>query len=314
MKRILLLCFTIGLCLNICGQAKKQPSVMVIPSDVWCFKNGFSKTFSDNGESKKVADYERALAENSHLRNVIAAINDMMAGAGFPLKNLEQELKKISNSRARDIALSSKTGASVTKSTLDIVMSKAKPDIIFSLDWTINQMGPRTSVTYTLEAVDAYTSLSIGAAGPVAGGWVVTTNIDALLREAVQASMGHLQDRMSEYFDDIRENGRIITLEVGLWDNCPFDFEEEYGGVELKKLIKKWVKDNSVNGAFETTDFSETYLQFNPVRIALYDEFGDALDANDWADGLRSYLKTLGITTKSVHGGLGNTYIIVGGK
>ena len=45
------------------GQAKK-PTLMVVPSDVWCSKNGYMMEFDNQGTKIKIPDYKKALQED----------------------------------------------------------------------------------------------------------------------------------------------------------------------------------------------------------------------------------------------------------
>ena len=74
------------------AQAKK-PTIMIVPSDAWCNQNGYMKTYSNQGETVSVPDYKKAFQENTNLLMIISKINGLMAERGFPLKNLESEIK-----------------------------------------------------------------------------------------------------------------------------------------------------------------------------------------------------------------------------
>ena len=76
------------------SQAKK-PTLMVVPSDVWCFKNGYMMEFDNQGTIVKIPDYKKAFQENADLVNVISKINGLMADRGFPLKNMESAIKTL---------------------------------------------------------------------------------------------------------------------------------------------------------------------------------------------------------------------------
>ena len=141
MKKIFLSCMALVISMMAFGQAKK-PTIMVVPSQNWCYQNGYIKTFAENGETKKVPDYERAFLENSDVKTAISCINDMMAEANFPLKDMEQYLSSLSLTRAENAAATSKSGGEVAESPLDIINARAKSDIIFELTWTVNKRGP----------------------------------------------------------------------------------------------------------------------------------------------------------------------------
>lgn len=121
---VLAICM-IGLTATTQAQAKK-PTIMIVPSDVWCNQNGFMKTFYNQEEQVNVPDYKRAFQENSDLLLVISKINGLMAQRGFPLKNLESELKSLEAESAEDALLTSKNGADVAESPIDKLRKNAK--------------------------------------------------------------------------------------------------------------------------------------------------------------------------------------------
>lgn len=137
------------------GQAKK-PTLMVMPSDAWCNEHGYMQTYDNQGTQEKVPDYKAAVSTDKQLNAVISKINNLMADRGFPLKDLQQTLKTLNNDAAEDALLTSKAGNSVAESPLDRLRRRAKPDIIMEIDWTENKMGPKSSITYNLRALDAY--------------------------------------------------------------------------------------------------------------------------------------------------------------
>ena len=73
----------------------KKPSIMVVPSDVWCKKNGFMQTFNNQGTITQIPNYKMALQSDPTLLQVISQLNGMMGERGFPLKNLESVIKKL---------------------------------------------------------------------------------------------------------------------------------------------------------------------------------------------------------------------------
>ena len=118
------------------GQAQK-PTIMVLPSDNWCIVNDFRQTFDNQGTTTVVPDYKKAVQGSSDLLLVIGKINTLMADRGFPLKNLESELKAIEEESAINVVTSSRSGAEISESPLDILLNTAKADIIIQITWKI---------------------------------------------------------------------------------------------------------------------------------------------------------------------------------
>ena len=60
------------------SQAKaKKPTIMIVPSDVWCNQNGFMQEFNNQGTIVMVPDYKKAFIDPTLLQ-VISQINGMM--------------------------------------------------------------------------------------------------------------------------------------------------------------------------------------------------------------------------------------------
>jgi hypothetical protein len=147
------------------SQAKK-PTIMVVPSDVWCNNNGYMMGFDNQGNTVKVPDYRKALQESSDLLLVISKINELMAERGFPLKNLESSLKSLESQSAEDAMLMSKGGGEISETPIDALKAVANADIWIQITWDVNETGPKKSITFNLQGIDAYTDKQIaGASG-----------------------------------------------------------------------------------------------------------------------------------------------------
>ncbi|GHT12129.1 hypothetical protein AGMMS4956_06270 [Bacteroidia bacterium] len=295
------------------SQAKK-PTIMVVPSDAWCNKNGYMTEFDNQGTTVKMPDYIKALQSNTDLLLVISKINELMSEREFPLKNLESSLKSLQSQAAEDAMLSSKSGAALAESPVDKLKQVAKADIWMQLTWTVNQTGPKKSITFNLQGLDAYTDKQVaGASGT--GQPSFSAEVPVLLEEAVLAHLDNFNAQLQTHFDDMAANGREVALRVRVWDSFDGDLEKEYGDDELRTIIENWVGDNTVKGRFSTSDATERLMVFEQVRIPLYNDKGRALDTRNWADGLRKMLREkYQIESKVMMKGLGQAQIIIGEK
>ena len=301
--------------LGVFAQAKK-PTLMVMPSDAWCNEHGYMQTYDNQGSIEKVPDYKAAVSTNKQLNAVISKINNLMADRGFPLKDLQQTLKAVNTDAAEDALITSKGGNSVAESPLDRLRRRAKPDIIMELDWTVNKMGPKSSVTYNLRALDAYSNKQIaGSEGTGKGSF--SAELPVLLEEAVQDHMDEFCQRLQAHFDDMMQNGREVSLIMKVFNNgSGLDFEKEYGDEELNEVIDNWLSDNCVNHRFNKSDGTETTIVYDQVRIPLYKENGQAMDTYAFARNLARFFKAApyNIPIKTVNKGLGKCELIFGEK
>jgi len=316
MKKQLLLTFVVILfVVAVFGQAKK-PTIMVVPSDVWCTQNNFMMTYDNQGTEVRIPDYKKAMQTDGNLLLVISKINTMMAERGFPLKNLETVIKDIEQMRAEDNMTTSKSsGASLNESPLDILKRTAKADIIMQLTYTVNTQGARKYITFILQGLDAYTDKQIaGAQG--SGQPSFSAELPLLLEEAVLAHIDNFNAQLQKHFDDLLANGREVTVRIRVWDSSPVNLEQEYNGKELAEYIDDWMARFTVQGRYSNSDGSENFILFEQVRIPLYTETGKAMDTRQFVTDLKKYLNgpPFSITCKVMTQGLGRATLVIGEK
>jgi len=319
MKKItILILLAVTVCYSAnCQEAKaKKPTIMVVPSDNWCLENGFTQNFDNQGKIMNVPDYRRALQANFDLVAVIAKINEMMTDRGFPLKALESSLRSLENQSAEDAMLTSKSGSEITESPIDKLKKVAKADIIMQISWKINTNGPKKSISFILQGLDAYTDKQIaGASGT--GKESFTAELPILFEEAVLAHIDNFNHQLQAHFDDMFEKGREVALRITVFNSWGEDLESEFGdnNEELRTIIENWVYDNTVQHRFSTTDATENFMLFEQVRIPLFDERGRSIDTRNWAAGLQKYLRdNYKITAKLMTRGLGQAQLVLGEK
>lgn len=294
----------------------KKPELMVVPSDNWCIANGFYTEVDNMGAIAKVPNYKQALQESMGLKLAIAKLNDLMADRSFPLQSLEQIIKNLEQRRMEDNMTTSKAGNELAESPLDEVARMAKCDIILELSWEMKDFGPKHSLSYILEARDAYTGKSIGAAAGT-GEPSFTADVDVLLEEAIVSNMDNFNDRLDAHFKEMQEIGREIIIDVKVFANnaAGIDLETEFGDDELVDIIENWLQLNTVQGRFSRQYSSENVANFTQVRIPVYDERGRAIDANGFAKNLAKFLrKDYNIPVKVMVKGLGRAVLVLGEK
>lgn len=312
MRRIVILLFGVGLSMMAFSQAKK-PTLMVVPSDLYCNQHGYTQTFNNQGTTEVVPDYKRALQNDPQLLTGITVIGQMMADRGFPLKLMEQELKNLNQESAEDALLTSKSGSDVAESPVDRLKKTSKSDIILQVTWLVNRTGPKYSLTFNLQGIDAYTNKQIAACQGT-GDPTFSAELPVLIEESIANHLETFTTQLQNHFDDMFENGREITLRVKKWEDSEFDLESEFEDTELSDIIEDWVSANTIKGRFNTTDATENYMYFEQVRIPLFDDNQRAMDARRWTRGLINKLKTLGVPAKLMMKGLGQATIVIGGK
>lgn len=323
MKKLILTLLAASVACGVFAQAKK-PTIMVVPSDAWCIRNGFIQEFNDQGVVKKVCDYQAAMQNNADIRTLVAAMGEFMAQQDFPIQSLEEELKRMQNQEVDLSVITGKeTGAIIAESDYERIIRRAKPDIKLDLDFEVRRIGPKRQVSFNLTAVDAYSSKIISGNTGV-GSSSSGAAIETLLQEAVLSFKDNFIAGLLRYFDDLFNNGREITVYLRCFDSSPIDFETEfdYNGqtAELADIIGVWFEENSLNGRFSEAERSANVLRYNQVRIPLYGKSLSgrevAIDATAFARPLANMLKKdpYNVVVKTVPKGLGEIWLILGEK
>jgi hypothetical protein len=313
MKQIIFTFLLVLYTITAYSQAKK-PTIMVVPSDDWCTANNFIMMFDNQGMKVPLPDYNKALQENSDLNSVIIKIGKLMADRGFPLIDLKAQLDKI----AKDKARTNLTG--VSESPIDVLNKTAKADIIIKVFWKVNSQGPKKSVYFSLQGIDAYTSKQpAGESGT--GAQSFSADLSVLLEEAVLAHLDNFNSQLMNHFQDLQTNGREGALVILVNEKASINMETMYTlkGKEaaLKDIINRfWMPRNTVSGRFSMDENSANVMKFSQVRIPLYGDDGwggqMAYDFETWGGNLKQFLKDeLKVETLIQTKGLGEVEIII---
>ena len=307
--KILLINLLSFVCL--CAWAQKKPTLMILPSDNWCTQRYFTTEYNNQGVLERIPNYQQAFQEDLEIGPVISKVGELMTKNGYTLKDAEMEIKNISARTAEDnVTYSKSSGAQFSESPLDILKRRAKADIIIQLGWVVYP----TSITFTLEAFDAYTSKRIATSTGTAdrGGG----NVPTQLQKAVEQHIKPFNKQLDNFYSSMESNGREVLLTIRIWDNWENDLEAEYDGEELLNHIEAWLDDNTVKGQYNLSDASENFAQFEQVMIPLMNEKGNAIDARTFARGLQKFLSLppFNITSKLMMRGLGEAILVLGEK
>jgi hypothetical protein len=311
----LLALLLITLSINLYGQAKK-PTLMILPSDNWCEQRYFMTEFDNQGTKQKVPNYKQSFQEDTEIGQVISKIGSLMIDRGFPLKDAEQELKAIEARSAEDNMTSSTTsGSSISESPLDKLKNKAKADIVIQIWWKVNKTEQGKSVSFVLEAFDAYTSKRIASSSGT-GSPNNTDIVPVLLQNSIIANIDPFTAQLQSHFDDMFNNGREILLTVKRWSSWDKNMETEIDGKEITDYVNEWLQKNTVKGKFSMADATENIIRCDQVRVPLYDANNNAIDARQFTKGLQKYLKAapFNFEVKLMTRGLGEAILVLGEK
>jgi len=295
---------------------------MVMPSDQYCLSRGFKLTFTNQGMTQTLPDYRAAMQSDPNLRLVITKMGQMMADRGFPLKDLEAEMRNMMQESAESSMLtSSSSGSEMAESPIDVLKRVAKADIILDLDFDLKAQGPSKYMVFNLRGLDAYTAKQVsGVAG--AGRPSTSATPEILMEEAVLSHMDSFNAGLMRHFDDLFENGREVKVLVKVFNNWGENLESEFESAgetkELSFIIEDWFADNCVKGRFNLSDATENQMRFEQVRIPvmkLQSGRERAVDTRSFVSDLRKHLTDkYQIQSKLYLRGLGEAWLILGEK
>jgi len=299
----------------------KLPTIMVVPSLMWCNKNGFVQQFENQGKIETVPDYEKALLNSTDLALAINTLNARMAQRGFPLKDLDAALKTIKTENAEDAMMTSKMGEVIAESPIDVLRRTAKADIWIEIEWYTTQEkgGSQMRLTYSMNALDAYTDVVVAGVSPTTGQAVYTSSfqLPIMMESAIQGQFDPFCNSLKAYFERLSANGRPIKMRILSWDGFEDGLMTEYDDAELHEIIEDWVAANTVKGKFGAPELSPSgnRMTIEQVCIPLQNEKGRDIDARTWARGLQKMLRNkYSIESNLSSKGLGQIQLIIGGK
>ncbi len=301
----------------------KLPTIMVVPSDAWCIRNGYVTEFNNMGKIEKIPDYAKAMSQNADIRVLVSKMGDFMAAENFPTQTLEYELKRLNNESVEmSLLTGNTTGAAIAESPIEQLRRTAKADIILDLDFEKKKVGPRMQISFNLMAIDAYSSKVIS--GNPGVGSNSSAPLVTLLEETFLSYRDNFLTGLKNYYKDIEANGREITVALKRFDSSPIDFETEfnYNGqdAELADIIGVWFEENTVNGRFSEQDRSTNSLRYNQVRMPVYGTSlsgkQSSLEPTGFVRTLSSMLKKApySVEVKTYQKGLGEVWLILGEK
>ena len=307
MKRLFLSLLAFATVSSLLAQAV-QPSLMVFPSRAWCHQNGFEKVVvKANGKEVRVQEYDKAFIDNKDLGPAVRTIGKMMQDRGFQLVDLETQLA----SQDLESALDNAGDEDIDISAYDKLLETAGPDIALHINYYTETQGPRVTLFYDLTAFDAYTNKQVASTGLISYGPVMSAPLQTLIQSALLSSIDAFNAQLMQHFMDMQEKGREISVRINTFSGWEDGLETEVNGRELTEILEEWMTNNCVAGRNHQKTASETSMYYDSARIPLFNENGKAVQAKQWLNGLRKYLKTLNVPSKVKTRGLGQAQLII---
>lgn len=203
MKRIFFSAmFALASFMAIAQTTGQKPKVMVVPEEAFCVNSGMYKT---NHSGDKVADYKAAM-RNDNVLDVINTFENLMAGYGFRLTNLQQTLDELKEEAALDNVLVAKDNGVIEEDDLDKLSRVAGADIIVKVSPKISNYGPDLRLELRVSSIDCASKKALQAFGPVTK--TSAGSVSMLIKAAVTDNIETFALGLTNYFDDMQLKGR----------------------------------------------------------------------------------------------------------
>lgn len=289
----------------------RKPILMAVPSEAWCAQNGYIVEIINNGNKVRVADYKRAIKENTNLKGAISIMEQLMHERNIMLMNFGIAVIADEQWAANNKA-DSTYKAENSKSSLDEILKITRPNILLELNWNVNKQGPQVSLTFNIQALDPYTNKIVAIASGT-GPMVTATDFSALFQEAVSQNLDNFIVQLQDYFKDIENNGQEVVISIATSNTWVGNLKTMYEGEELSGIIEGWMSRNANNGRFSMQKSTDTMMIFN-VRIPILGADGWSLTIHNFAGSLRKFLKNspCNLKCKTNIKGPGHATIILG--
>jgi hypothetical protein len=289
----------------------KKPILTAVPSEMWCAQNGYIVEINNNGNKLKVADYKRAIKENTNLKSAISIIEQLMRERDIVLMNFGAQVLADEQMAANNTVDTSNKAENST-SSLDELLKITTPNLLLELNWKVNKQGSQVSITFNIQALDPYTTKLVASASGT-GPMVTNTDFSVLFQEAASQNIDIFILQLEDYFKDIEKNGQEVVISVATSDTWVGNLKAMYEGEKLSDIIERWMSRNAYNGRISIQKSTDTMILFN-VHIPILDADGRSLTIHNFSRSLRKFLMNSPYNLKCVTNikGPGQATIILG--
>jgi len=259
-------------------------------------------------------DYKKAFIQDSELKFVIASVEESFAKVGYPLENLEQQLKQIDNENGMDAM------EGISKDARTALMNSARPDFIIEIDYEYSQdpmsRDPKKILNYIITALDVYTNKTVAS---ITRADVGKDNPDgslpALIKSDLAGNIADFQNQIKQRFADELANGVEISLRITTEEKVNFNLTDEcLGNQNYNDWVNEWLKKNTVKSTFKPVKNTDKELRFTNVRIKPKTADGQRYTAFDFANDLKKdFSKACGIAATNRTQSIGDAYLTVTG-
>lgn len=266
---IIISCTALGLD----AQEEKPPSRTIQPKIIVVPYTSVDKSISEE------------LARNENARLAISIVKEGFDKRNFPTVDLNARLKQLSNDRVMEMD----DRTSIKQEVIEL----SGADIQVDVETTINRSSGGNSVTIILSAYDAFTGVSLANKSGVSPKFY-TDSYEKLIHKATDEMIDEFLNVLQTRFEDIRENGRMIAMNINFSETSDYDMDYEFEDDEtLSDKIEIWLEDNAHESYFHIQGITASKMIVDEIRVPLKTEDGKNYRYSNFVRNLRKYLKSL---------------------
>lgn len=246
-----------------------KPSIMVIP-------------YVSQGE-----DLRTVVEKDVNKRMVLSKIRESFDGAGYTTIDFIARLKAISNNPI--FMDGSQTDIKNT------IIENSGSDIYVEAEIVI---GTSNSVKVLLTGYDTATGASLSNVTGESGSFPGLNDIGKLAQTAIENCRNQFLSTLQEKFDDIKENGRSIIINISFDESSSFTMESEVGtqGLQLSDEIELWMEDHAYKNNYHIQGTTRTLMILDDVRIPVIDPAtGKNYNVNKFSMDFFKYMRSIGV-------------------
>lgn len=260
------------------AKSNNQPTIMVIPF------------------SRADVDLRTEIENNELVRIGITKVKEAFDQRGVNTIDLRAKLKQIGNATALQTDQKS--------SIKDEVINSSGADIYVEVETKANYSSTGNSVTLIMTAYDAFSGESY-ANKVVNSAKFYTTNFEKLVEKSAETEVPNLLNTIQEKFDNIRVNGRTITIRAGILEGSKMkmDTEIDKEGNFLSDAIEDYIQKKSFNNKYHLQGTTDNQITFDIVKVPMKDEEGNPFRISRFAADFRKFLRSKEIQcTQTING------------
>lgn len=314
MKKVLVSVVLVALWAKCFAQQADMPVIIVFPDNNFMRDHGYYRDIDNDGSRMTIYNYKDAFEMNEEIGLAVQATQDVFEEHGFRHEDLQETLRNMDMESAVELARKSK-GRGTESGIMEEILQQANPDIRIDLNYSVKPLGPRKNISFKLKAVDVYTREQIAFCdGTVEG---TMDGVGLALRKIINGKSEEFCQKIINYFTDLRNNGRKITVVFRAGDGSGIDFLNDEVGPDddiYSDFLLSCIRKHAVNRSASMGRQTDVICEFKNVRIPFFDQNGDPLTARSWAKGvIKAFKAEAGLKVKNdIGGGLGLVNFIIG--